>query len=170
MSTDILQWFEEMRAHNEAHPHPFKPADFINWYDGPKGDAALDLLDLMEGISEDNYCAGWLGGLEFMLWGIRERGEAVRFGQGDVNLAEIAKLRELSESCGGWWVPAEDHPGRAFLKRGGGEACLGEWYGLLPIEEWRKVYEAGDSQNQIRKRWFEHDKRMATPKEGTGTP
>jgi hypothetical protein len=37
--------------------------------------AALVLVRLMSDLSEEHYCAGWMGGLEFSLWRIVEGGE-----------------------------------------------------------------------------------------------
>lgn len=65
--------------------------------------AAFELACLMSSISEDYYCAGWLIGLEYVLWdmvGGADRG----FGLGEVTEREVAELRRLHEACGGWWA------------------------------------------------------------------
>jgi len=82
-------------------------------------DAAVRLRDVMSDISEDCYCAGWLTGLEFMLWGAVVGGEPFHFGMGRVESSDIAELRRLSEKCGGWWRFDDEH-GEVFV----------------PIDEW----------------------------------
>jgi hypothetical protein len=84
--------------------------------------AADQLRDVMSEISEDYYCAGWLNGLEYSLWGMLE-GCDRGFGFGSVTDAEIAGLRELHERCGGWWR----------WEKGVGEV-------FVATEEWRQFY------------------------------
>lgn len=91
------------------------------------------LLELMSEISEEEFCAGWLDGLEFDLWAaVHDRDHA------DAPVlpsADVAMLRGLSDECGGWWVhvstvgrewSAGTVPGRVFL----------------PIDAWRELYAA----------------------------
>lgn len=55
------------------------------------------LRKLMSGISEDYWCAGWLSGLEYILW------DAVTGKRKNVcTPEEIEQLKYLSEKCGGW--------------------------------------------------------------------
>jgi hypothetical protein len=61
--------------------------------------AALGLLGLMSGISEEYWCAGWLNGLEFDLWNAQANG---RYGQGAITERQAKLLRLLSEECEGW--------------------------------------------------------------------
>lgn len=63
---------------------------------------ALELADFMEMISEDCYCAGWVGDLEFALWEIVQKGEAVEFGKGEITINDIARLKQFSDAAGGW--------------------------------------------------------------------
>lgn len=71
------------------------------------------LLRAMEDYSEDNWCAGWMHGLENDLW----RG---------VLHGKQPALAELSADAGGWWVWSREH-GRRFV----------------PIAEWGAMYAAG---------------------------
>lgn len=68
--------------------------------------AALGLLTLMTGLSEEHYSAGWLIGLERSLWRIAHEADADadrRFGQGTITDRQVTLLRLLSEEAGGWW-------------------------------------------------------------------
>lgn len=87
-------------------------------------DAARLLLQLMSGISEDYYCAGWMGGLEYSLWFITEGGSR-NYGMGQLTDSEVAELKRLSEKSGGWWYWSEDHNGEMFMA----------------LDRWREEYE-----------------------------
>jgi hypothetical protein len=65
------------------------------------------LADFMSDLSEEAYCAGWMDGLEYALWEavIGVRGE---YGRLALTEAHRARLRELSDTCGGWIVFASD--------------------------------------------------------------
>jgi hypothetical protein len=52
----------------------------------------------MSDISEDRWCAGWLGGLEYILW------DAVIGRQAACSSEEIEQLKYLSEKCRGWII------------------------------------------------------------------
>jgi hypothetical protein len=73
--------------------------DCIRCDDAAEG-AALGLLGLMTGISEECWCAGWMEGLEFSLWGASG---GMRYGQGIITERESQLLKLLSEECDGWW-------------------------------------------------------------------
>ena len=76
----------------------------------------------MSDLSEEAYYAGWMDGLEYALW---EAVLGVRREYGRLALTEThrARLRELSNSCGGWIVFDE--------------ATEETW---LPLEEWEKRF------------------------------
>lgn len=74
--------------------------------------AALGLLGLMTGISEEFWCAGWMSGLEYDLW---EAADGKHYGQGQITKRTAALLRLLSEECDGWWYYA--HNGPKFVSR-----------------------------------------------------
>ncbi len=60
--------------------------------------AAL-LVKVMSQISEEQWCAGWLGGREYILWDAvvgREKAAC--------SSEEIEQLKYLSEKCGGWII------------------------------------------------------------------
>ena len=79
------------------------------------------LRKLMSEISEEHWCAGWLGSLEYILW------DAVTGKRKDVcSLEEIEQLKYLSEKCGGWIIWDEQVIGEKFV----------------PMEEWLRLYEA----------------------------
>ncbi len=79
------------------------------------------LAEYMSDLSEDAYCAGWLVDLEYLLWEevLGRRGK-YRF---PCSQEEVARLRELSEECGGWIV---------FEKK--------TWETWLPLAEWEKRF------------------------------
>lgn len=72
----------------------------------PEQDRAAEALyELMTDISEDNYCAGWMSGLEFTLWSFVLGGVRIEcWGTDSVEVAQLDALRRLSEECGGWWI------------------------------------------------------------------
>ena len=63
-----------------------------------KVSAAL-LLIRMENISEDWYCAGWLHGLEYMLWEIVKAGGA----KPGMTKEECDEFLQLAHDAGGWY-------------------------------------------------------------------
>ena len=81
-----------------------------------------DLLrKLMSEISEGHWCAGWLVGLEYILW------DVVNGKRNDIcGPDEIEQLKYLSEKCSGWIV----WDNQAIDKK------------FVPMEEWLRLYEA----------------------------
>lgn len=79
--------------------------------------AAKALLQAIEVISEDEWCAGWMADIEFMLWRDIEEGRNDRH-----------QLKALSEACGGWW---------AWQDRGKESKET-----FVPLEEWTGKYAA----------------------------
>ncbi len=78
------------------------------------------LRKLMSWISEEYWCAGWLSGLEYILWdAVTGRRENV------CSPEEIAELKYLSEKCGGWIIWDERVEGERFA----------------PMDEWLHLYE-----------------------------
>lgn len=76
-------------------------------------EAAELLKERMSDISENYYCAGWLSGLEFALWGMVTGGDR-SFGFGKVREYEIQELRNLADKAGGWWYWAKDESTNKF--------------------------------------------------------
>lgn len=64
--------------------------------------AQTALAELMSEISEDHYCAGWLGDLEYSLWSIVTGASANMFGFGPIEWWKIKRLKALSAATGGW--------------------------------------------------------------------
>jgi hypothetical protein len=78
----------------------------------------------MSDYSEAAICAGWIHGLEFLLWGA-DVGFCLGFDSEPVTQGLRDKLRELSDKCGGWIVWDDDH---------------GETW--VPLAEWTQMVEA----------------------------
>jgi hypothetical protein len=76
------------------------------------------LADFMSELSEAACCAGWMEGLEFALWESL-LGERTGYGSLVVTDACRARLRRLSEDCGGW-VIFDDETEETWL-------ALGDW-------------------------------------------
>jgi hypothetical protein len=85
--------------------------------------AALGLLGLMTGLSEEYWCAGWMSGLEHSLWGVES---GTRFGMGTITDRQAELLRLLSDECDGWWYWHDADPvelsGPKFIRRAEWEA------------------------------------------------
>ena len=72
------------------------------------------LCDFMSSLSEAAWHAGWMDGLEFELWRAVVEGP-FRYGRLDLTAMHIARLRDLSESCGGW-IHFDDQHEEAFVR------------------------------------------------------
>ena len=66
--------------------------------------ARAALKRLMEDLSEDYYCAGWLHGWELVCWNQMHSTERTPHPSMDFTDDEVAELRRLHELSGGWWV------------------------------------------------------------------
>jgi hypothetical protein len=84
--------------------------------------AARGLLDLMSGISEEYWCAGWLRDLEFELWNAVAGSHTQE--SGALTMRQTALLRLLSEECDGWWHWQNDTDNPQFVS-------LAEWRRVL---------------------------------------
>ncbi len=90
-----------------------------------------ELADLMQEISEDCYCAGWISGLEYALWSFVLYPSGPRnYGQRGVSLADIERLDKLSQEIGGWihWLDSEEAPHQDW----------GEYF--IPMDQWIEMY------------------------------
>lgn len=83
-------------------------------------EAARLLAGAMSDLSEAEWCAGWLYGLEYILWGWLMNPEE---GHAGVRPA-LDEIQRLSEQAGGWWVWNEEH----------GEGHGGALF--VPFSEW----------------------------------
>lgn len=95
----------------------------VNIHD-PQNDADR-LAVLMAECSEDCYCAGWMSGLEFDLWGAVLRGTDFDWGQSTVKAETLAEMKRLAESCDGWPTWPDDVRGGPVLS---------------PMSEWIETY------------------------------
>jgi hypothetical protein len=106
-----------------------RPTDELHQY------RRQELRNLMRYISEDCYCAGWLNGLEYILWEMVSDSTASReFGMGEVEESAIARLRELSQQVGGWWRWHDDNDERDLPSEEWGER-------FTPMADWLVMYE-----------------------------
>lgn len=81
---------------------------------------AVDLLrDRMSDISEEHYCAGWLGGNEHYIYSALCGGDR-HYGMGEISDEALAEVRALSEALDGW------HDGNVFV----------------PMSEWKARHKA----------------------------
>jgi hypothetical protein len=87
------------------------------------------LADYMSDLSERSYCAGWMMGLEYVLWNAVVAGPR-KYGFMEITGEHIAKLKALSDSCGGWII-FDDEKGETFV----------------PLNEWLRIYES--NQNRL---------------------
>ena len=74
------------------------------------GDLTTDqraLADYMSDLSEQAYYAGWMKGLEYALWEAIVGGRR-EYGRLQLSDGHRTRLRELSDSCGGWIVFDDD--------------------------------------------------------------
>ena len=84
--------------------------------------AQTELAELMSDISEDQYCAFWLSGLEYQLWArLHHDAAEKKIAFGKTHARDIRRLRQLSAVTRGWIVWS-DH-GEPYRKH----IPLGEW-------------------------------------------
>lgn len=79
----------------------------------------MALMDYMSVLSDDYYSAGWIQGLESMLWRVLQ-GDREAFAGGVLKDEEVEKLRALSAACNGW-IDWEKDKGEVFV----------------PLDEWK---------------------------------
>lgn len=128
---DVLRRFEEMRAKGEfvspasGGAPQRKPGDPVV---ADRVQAARRALELyMRHMSEENWAAGWLTGLEFTLWDwVRRyrRGAEPASEFERANKHDIEVISWLAEEAGGWWF-WDDSVGARFA----------------PLDEWLEIFE-----------------------------
>ena len=90
--------------------------------------AESELAQLMSDISEDQYFAGWLTGLEYDLWALLQASDTGRIGAfSNTHPRDIRRLRELSAATNGWIVLA-DHANPDLQH--------------MPLDKWEAHYSA----------------------------
>ena len=87
------------------------------------------LADYMSNLSEQAYYAGWMVGLENVLWNAVVDGPR-KYGRLEITGEHIAKLKELSDACGGWII-FDDEKGETFV----------------PLDEWLRLYETNQNRS-----------------------
>lgn len=117
VTTILLEEIDVLRAEN-AYLRSGKAV--LDQYEATAVAEALGVV--MSEISEECYCAGWLSGLEYILWRFVVNGPG-SFGQGEVDAAAVARLKHLSEVCGGWMVWDEV-----------------AWRRFVPMSEWLVMF------------------------------
>jgi len=72
----------------------------------PAEEVAVRLATLLSAVSEQNYCAGWLIGLERegWKWGETPPGSVVRYGAGTIEEPTLDAIRRARVRLGGAWV------------------------------------------------------------------
>jgi len=87
------------------------------------------LLSLMREISEDHYCAGWMGGLEYSLWqAVLQHPQPYEFGFGPIAEENVAELKDLAEELQEWAVWDDETREK-----------------LIPLEDWRQIFTAHET-------------------------
>jgi hypothetical protein len=95
----------------------------------PDRGAAVELLNLMNDISEDHYAAGWMVGLEYNLWSLAFENPEGNLGFSELSLRNRGRLIELTHRCQGWWIWSDDHGGRKFLSYNDWLSMYQRWTG-----------------------------------------
>lgn len=103
-------------------------------------EAALALYDLMSGLSELCWCAGWMTGWEYSLWMILQSNRLVeknrRAGQHEIERSLLDAVERLARIADGWWIWGDDV----------------EWGAtFLSTEEWNKEYLSFTSTHSVTK-------------------
>jgi hypothetical protein len=88
--------------------------------------AQIELAGEMHQISEEGYCAGWVRGLEFRLWKILSEGPC-EFGGLELTGERLARLRALSDACGGWIAWDQSLKDRKFIPLHEWHTRFAEW-------------------------------------------
>ncbi|HKQ92323.1 MAG TPA: hypothetical protein VJZ77_16820 [Blastocatellia bacterium] len=85
------------------------------------------LLSLMEEVSEDHYCAGWLNGLEYRLWqAALQYPQPYKFGVEAIEEKKVEELKGLAEELQEWAV-WDDQAGEEKL---------------IPLKDWKRIFAA----------------------------
>lgn len=81
------------------------------------------LIDFISQISETQYCAGWMSGVEFDLWAIINKEKSIRW-TWELNETEIETLKYFSKKINGWVRFPEEGKSPMFI----------------PMELWKDIY------------------------------
>lgn len=96
-------------------------------------DKQRELYDTMSDISEDCYCAGWMMGLEYAIWGALQDGDR-RYGRGEMDAEQLERCRRLSQELDGWviWVDDDDVPELPNEEWGPRFVTMAHWLEMVP--------------------------------------
>jgi hypothetical protein len=84
----------------------------------------------MKKISEDQFCAGWMGGLEYDLWrAVLQFPEPYECGFGSIKEEDVVELKDLAEGLQEWavWDDGDMHER------------------LIPLADWRRIFAANET-------------------------
>lgn len=85
---------------------------------GASLDELAELRELMSHISEERWSAGWLVGLEFILWDALQNDGALPGPDHRLPPEHVSELRRLSQEVGGWiWFESHDEAPPEVLAR-----------------------------------------------------
>lgn len=68
------------------------------------------LCSEMSEVSENCYCAGWMGDLEYSLWRMLNDPGDSGYGQDKFSDAKKRRIASLAVAADGWWVWQDDGP------------------------------------------------------------
>ena len=95
-------------------------------------DKQCELRDVMNGISEDCYCAGWMIGLEYAIWNALQSGDR-KYGMGEIDENELERCRVLSSELDGWiiWIDDLEIDDLPVNEWGPYFVSMGDWLEML---------------------------------------
>ena len=101
-------------------------------------DSQWDLYDRMSAISEDCFCAGWIGDNEYNIWNAMVNGDSSPAHR-RMSPRLLRRCQKLSAEIGGWIFWARNTPGADQPDGAAGPrfAPMAQW--LVMIEERRKL-------------------------------
>ncbi len=91
-------------------------------------DKQRELYETMSDISEDCYCAGWMMGLEFAIWGALQDGDR-RYGMSEMDAEQLERCRTLANELDGWviWVDDDERQNLPASEWGPRFVSMGDW-------------------------------------------
>ena len=102
------------------------------------------LYEAISAVSEDRWCAGWLMGIKYQLWGELHDGSR-RYGIDQLDDAQLETVRALSDEVGGWiiWADDQSHPDLPRDDWGPRFVPLPEWLAMVAAERQVPTHEGG---------------------------
>jgi hypothetical protein len=96
-------------------------------------DKQRELFELMSDISEDCYCAVWMMGLEYAIWGALQHGDR-RYGRGEMDAEKLERCRALANELDGWVIWHDGGSVGAWA-----ESRLMQGPQFVPMTDWLKM-------------------------------